>query len=601
MLSAQLNADAENCYATGQAAARLKKEEAASSQPMYLACLVLSAITEAQAEKWSAASQNIIKYVAELSPKERSTLIDNPQAEHYLHRLVRHALKNPNPAHDEIIVKLGAFFPSKIKHFQENELLHSYCYSDVQSHSNVVSPQRRENTASHLFQYEPNKLAATFRAPQLQLEDIKRASFSVALEVKEQEKALYNSSLSPPKRSLSISTSRKPSRLVKMSPSKATIGKPALAPVLKSELRDPQFKTSKSGASLFPKKERNPHQPLQTAPVNVDGIPLKNAFDVIEAFASGALQSEAESVYLNYSHSDHCSPYNLSVTLRTKADPEHFVISNFGIIHVYPDGMSDFQTFADWLREASMFTLMRQIPFFREHKLCRFFRSWHKVVKSAQLHRLTLKINRISIRFFPIYADALLKLQHLNKELTTVPFHHLKSLGGYTVDAVEHSLQGSQTKAHQFLLKYFKYCRRIICSAIESSKKHATDLESEHHHQQFVPEVSLSIQKKRQEKLEQDLATATYQAERIADFVHLAEQLAYNCLLQIARQAVNSWKDVFLFPIPKQASKGFQIQFEDKGKKTPGKDADQKRGSYFLFSSLVIDESGKCYHWAFWH
>lgn len=593
--------DAENCGSAEPLGIKGKPKSEASSPSRHLVVPLILPILKAvrQEDKTLAACQNIVQYVAELSPEERSQLISNPQVQHYLHRLVQHAAKNH--CDDEVVEKLAEYFPSKIAYYREKELPCSYSYSDVEpeGYKDVTSsPQmpKTESTQAHLFQYKPNTLAATFRAPQINLEDIRRASAVVALEVRKLEKDIYGGDVSPAKRSLSIGLHKKKpsSRYVKLSVSKSpSAEKPALVPVLRPQLADSHFRVSKSGETLFPATERRSLIPLQTAPVSVDGVPLKNAFDVIEAFASGLLRSDAESVYLNYSHSDHCSPYDLSVTLKTKVMPEHFVMSNFGIIHVYPDGMSDFQTFAYWLREASMFTLMRQIPFFKEYKLKRSFWQWYRVVKSAILHRLTLKLNHICIRFLPIYAEALLKLQYLSTELRTIPLHHLKPLGGYTVDAMEHSLQGSQTKAQQFLLKYFKYCQRIVCSAIDSSRKHASDLESEHHHQQFVPEVPLSIQRKKHEKLERDLEAATYQVERIPAFVCLAEQIVYNCLLQLAHQAVDSWKEVFLCPIPRQASKGFQIPMPLKSEdKAATKAGEQEEGNYFLFSSLEIDSSG---------
>lgn len=622
MLSTSL--DAETCYPTDSFDTKGTSSEenesgsteATGSPARYLGTLILSILTEAQVDRYASAGQNLVDYLAELSPGERSELIGSPQVEHYLHRLVQNALINDR--HHEIIRKLMDYFPGKIADFQEKKLPVIYSYTDVEpskskgvrtsiTHSKraVETGQQMQYEQPNLFEYDPNTLAATFRAPQIKLDDVKRASVAVAMDVREIERAMYGINISPAKRSLSMGWYDKknmPARLPhpgESRPSKRTpdrktsTDKTLLVPVLRNELDDPHFKFSKSRNSLFPQKHQESLLVLQTFPVSVNGLPLKSAFDVIEAFASGQLQSESESVYLNYTNPDHSCPYDLSVTLKTKVTPEHFVISNFGIIHVYPDGMSDFQTFAEWLREASMFTLMRQIPFFREYKLKHAFWQWHKAVQSAKLHRLTFKINKTCIRFFPIYADALLKLKHLSEELLTISFHHLKPLGGYTVDAIEHSLQGSQTKAQQFLLKYFKYSKRIVCAAIESSKKHANDLETEHHHQPFVPEIPLSIQKKKHEKLERDLEAATYQKERIGDFVYLAEQLVYNCLMQLARCCAYSWKELVLSPIPKQASSGFQIVMPHRHHHHIPQDKQIIGDNYLMLSSLIIDGSGK--------
>lgn len=604
MLSAEL-LDAEPHYGAESLCAQLtsSRESESRSPSNHLGSLILSVLTEPQGDGKSSAGQNLVKYLTDLSPDERSEIISHPQVQHYLHRLVQHAKKYDS--HDEIMGKLVEYFPNKVAHFREKKLPFSYSYSDLESSSakSVVittPPSAAAPTDRSLFQYDPTTLAATFRASPLKLEDMRRASFAVGMKVQRLEKAMYGSEYyGPSKRNLSVGwnsrqiASTSVSRYVKPHPLKksdteTSADTPKLIPVLKAELNDPHFKVFKTRNSLFPQKQLEPLLPLHTSLVGANGLPIKNAFDVIEAFASGQFQAESESVYLNYAHNNRCSPYDLSVTVKTKVMPEHFVISNFGIIHVYPDGMSDFQTFADWLREASMFTLMRQITFFREYKLKRAFWQWHKAVKSAKLHRVILKINKIGIRYFPAYADALLKLKHLSEELMTIPFHHLKRLGGYSVDVMEHSLHGSQTKAEQFLFKYFRYCSRIVCGAIDFSNKHASELEAEHHHQHFVPEIPLSIQRKKYEKLEKDLEAATYQRERIGDFVCLAEQMVYSCLLKLGRQAADSWKELFLFPIPKQASSGFQIPVHSPIETA----AEEELGSYFILSSLEIDESG---------
>ena len=608
------NLDVEGCLGTDSLDGKMgddgKPPLDVESPSRRISSLILSIL--GQPEGSSATVQKLVECLSELSPEEVSELAGSLQVQHYLHRLVQHALKHNR--HEEIVGKLAEYFPGKIKDYRERELSISYSYSDVEPqtskqlrrvtfHDTTTTTTTAQRQSAEIFQYNPNKLAATFRACPMTLESVRKASDAVVSEVSKFEKSMSSNNTSPAKRSVSVGWHgmmqavprfRDSIALRRQSHSKPSPEKAELLPVMSSEIDDPHYIVSKSRNSLFPQKHREPLLPLQTSPIMVNGLPLRTAFDVIEAFASGQLRAESESVYLNYTHPDRCSPYDLSVTLRTKAMPEHFVISNFGIIHVYPDGMSDFQTFAEWLREASMFTLMRQIPFFREYKLKHAFQQWHRAVKSAKLHRLALKINKICIRFFPIYADALLKLRHLSEELLSISFHHLKPLGGYTLDAMEHSLQGSQTKAKQFLLKYFKYCRRIVCTAIEASKKHASDLESEHRHQPLVPEVPLSTQRKRHKKLEKDLEAAVYQRERIGDFVHLAEQLVYYCLMQLARDGADSWKEVFLSPINRQASSGFQIRVREKEKVDGGSKQPDilKQGDYFLLSSLVVDASG---------
>lgn len=568
------------------------------------------------------ARQNLLDYLARLSPEELTLVSDNPQVLHYLNRLVKHAAKHP--VHGDLITKLTYYFPEAVAYFQDMQSSLSCSSSDSEASTARTTQDVRAklhrrsattgNTSSDLFRYDPSTLAVTFKGPQVNLSDISRASGPVSMEVGRLEKAMGCSDGSSVTRNLlcldtidmlnlggslnaQIQTPRMSTRVLaydkkhsKNTKFSSALEKPFLVPVLKAELEDSHFKVSESGHSLFPRqlKHHRPRPTLSTtSPVKVNGLYLKNAFDVINAFASGKLKSESESVYLNYTYPDMWRPYDLTVTLKSRIRPNHFVMSKFGVIQVYSDGMADFQTFSEWLREASMFTLMRKIPFFSNYKLKRAFHQWYSAKRIVKFNRLCLKINTIGIRFLPVFSDATFRLKHLSEELLTVSFHHLTPLGGYTVEAFEHNLQGSQTKAKQLVQKYFKYCKRIVCRVIEQSKSNAFKLELEHQHQPFVSDLPLSVQRENHEKLESDLEIATYQRDRLGDFVNLAEQLVFSCLVKLFRQTAESWSKMLLSTgsIPKQASSGFQIHAPPKSL--------EKSNTHFLLSSLIFDASGK--------
>lgn len=243
-----------------------KESPVLKSPSRRLSALVLSILCtdEGQEDRCSSASQKLVKYLADLTPDERSELVDNLQVQHYLHRLVQHGAKNDK--HDEVIGKLAEYFPSEIEDYQKKELPISYSYSDVDSkkvRTSIAMTRSGPTAAADIFQYDPNSLAATFRAPKLTLENVKRASVAVALEVKTLEKAITGSDISPANRSLSVGMyglkRLPPSSVPKRSSYlKNPAEKTKLVPVLRSELDDPHFKVSKSGKSLFPQRRREP-------------------------------------------------------------------------------------------------------------------------------------------------------------------------------------------------------------------------------------------------------------------------------------------------------------------------------------------------------
>ena len=496
----------------------------------------------------------------------------HPETQHYIKRAIKHAQKySERLEHVGIVNRLAKLFPEAVKQLQQEELPYSYSYSDVKEnaskkprHKRAATTEPEKPTEGSIYSYTPSNLAATFRGPSVRLNDLSSAASKVSEEVSVVERDLLHNVLLIPKTRHSVHTDRdllplsgykRSHHRSRSTPGYATYfneehlssyEKPLLDPLLSSEIKDEHFSKSDRN-TLFPKKQlRSPRKSIKEGCLGSPSSNMKNAYDVIEAFASGQLKSESESVYFNYTNRSKWNPYDLTIVSKTKVNPEHFVISKFGVLRVYPNETSDFQSFADWLREAGLYTILRKIPFLKHYLVKKAFRQWYRNVRFAQFARIHARVSQVSIRFLPDFANALLKIQNLSEELLTVPFHHLTALSCYSQESFEHSLQGSQSKAQRFLQKYFKYCRRIVTGVIKSSQSRVLELETEKRHKPFVSDLPLSVQKEKHLKLERDLKAAVYQESSLADFVCLAEHILYSCLLKLARQEAQSWSKTAL-------------------------------------------------------
>lgn len=504
-----------------------------------------------------------------------------PDIRHYVHRAVQHALKYPDKLqHLQIVEKLASILPEgAVEQYQNEELLHSYSYSDVDISANRTTTavsschnetvhtglkKKKKRAASFdsirhkdLFVYSRDQMPATFRAPQLKLTDLVPAVNVVSSQIGSAEKGAK--SLVSPLQSVRRPDSH-PSEShstpcgIEHPPPETVTAKPLLVPVFSSELEHKHHEV-KSTSIGSPSPTKTTHFRSKTERLSITSVqqqkaatvPLRSAYDVVEAFASGKLRSESESIYFNYANSTPAwNPYDLTVVSKTHVDPEHFVISKFGILHVYSDGESTLQSFADWLQEASLFTMLKQIPFFRFYLMRRAFSRWYHNVRYNQFAQVHLQISQQSLRFFPNFQEGVLKVRKLSEELLTVPFHLLIPLGEYLLETYQHSLEGSQLRAQKFLQKYFKYCKRIVKDVLETTQSHALELETEKRHQPFVSELPLSIQKEKHIKLERELKVATYRARRLGDFVTLVEHLVFSCLQDLARKNAQAWVDTSL-------------------------------------------------------
>ncbi len=505
-----------------------------------------------------------MSYLKAQTKTELVSLIEQPEIQHYIHRAVRYAIKHSERVeHLGVLDELSSLFPEAVRQYAQTELPYSYSYSDIENFDNKVKKKghkRAATTPVELFEYVPKNLPATFRGTQLQLTDLVPASYLVNEEISSTQKRIHHevqrgtsrgeelrevARLGRPRVShrlrLKRSRSVERSMLLQASAQKPTV---TLNPVLSSSVDDAHFHklTSKT---LFPRAVSPSKAAAGAArPGTTPGqLHLSNGYQIIEAFASGKLKSESESIYLNYADPFRQNPYNLVVVSKTRADPEHFVVSKFGILCVYPGGTTDLQSFAEWLREASLFQILRQIPFLKYYRLRKAFTQWYKNIRFAQFSCVQSKFKQIGLRYFAKFGQAVLKINNLSQELLSIPFHSLQPLGAYSSDSYMHRLKGSQAKFQQFLHRYFKYCRRVVGEVVDSTQNRAMELEMELRHQPFVSDLPLSVQKEKHLQLSRDLWEISYQASRLSDFVSLAEHIVFSCLLAVARQGALGWRN----------------------------------------------------------
>ena len=472
----------------------------------------------------------MIGYLSNLSESDRHELSTEPDIIHYMHRTLHYADNTEfADGHIDIIQSLSALFPGVLDQCRkEKSLSGSYnlpLSTSVARSRHLRRHQTRRRVVSldsglkKLLRYSPEQLAATFRGPRLQLNELVQAASAVSHELTLQTKT-------------ALSITHHPSPLQTINSTVPEAPKPPLSPVYHWQLEaDKELPTGAREVDRTTKARKE--KSLETK--------LHTAYDVIAAFATGSLKAGAESVYLNSQLSSPWSPYNLTVVPKTRANPDHYLISKFGILHVQPGGSSDLQSFADWLHEAGLFSLCQQIPYFRQFLLRKMFRCWYRNVCYCQFVRLYSEVDRVGLRFFPNFHEAVDKIHRLNTELLNIPTHTLTPLGGYSADALEKNAEEMEAKTHRLLQRYFKYCKRVVSEAINTTRMQTEQLEEEKKHKPFVSDSPISVQVAQHAELEHKLGVARYRSSRLTDFVRLAEQMMTACLLQLARQSARGW------------------------------------------------------------
>ena len=493
----------------------------------------------------SSAWESLFHHLSELSSSDCRALAQQPDIRHYIARSVQHAERDTAQSH-QIVERLASLFPDEVERCQREKLSVSYNLPTDDNSKHTGRRKRRrgrrergvslDSGLARLLTYHPDQVPVTFRGQDLQLNDLTRAAKAIAHEFSQQKRTpLYLPPAvhrHPPHTSLT---------LPQPSPD---AHRPTLSPVYRWEA-GPGAKLSTTptpaASQLNAVKRVHFEKKTKAKKQTSSGPKLCTAHDVIAAFATGSLQAGAESVYLNYAPTTPWNPYKLVVVPRTRTDPEHFIISKFGILHVHPDGSSDLQSFADWLWEEGLFSLCRQVPFFRQYLLRKSLWHWHRNVCYSHFVRLHAHVSKVALQFFPDFQEGLHKVHSLSTELLGIPTHTLSPRGNHSPEMFEKNVAATEAKVHRFLQRYIKYCQRVVLEVIEKTWSRAQELEEEKRHQPFVSDLPISVQTEKHAALDRSLNVARYRASRLGDFVKLAEQMVGSCLLLVARQAAREW------------------------------------------------------------
>lgn len=85
-------------------------------------------------------------------------------------------------------------------------------------------------------------------------------------------------------------------------------------------------------------------------------------------------------------------PYDLVVVPRERASSEHFTISAAGVVHVVPGEVAEFTPLGEWLRERTLYGLLRRLLFFRRFRERKTFGAWRRWVAAVRFSRVRARL-----------------------------------------------------------------------------------------------------------------------------------------------------------------------------------------------------------------
>ncbi|ESL05658.1 dynein heavy chain [Trypanosoma rangeli SC58] len=161
----------------------------------------------------------------------------------------------------------------------------------------------------------------------------------------------------------------------------------------------------------------------QVAPNDENAIRgLQTDEDCIAFFAAHGSGSQVKYVYLERAPQVlDFRPYDLTVCTvkRGVEEREHYIMSATGVVHVRPGQPSEVVSLAQWMRESSLFDVLRRIHFFRTYLVYKAFLRWHKNCRAKLFLRTRKSLSREFLLSKATFSAPVVDILKSSYELTT--------------------------------------------------------------------------------------------------------------------------------------------------------------------------------------
>lgn len=193
----------------------------------------------------------------------------------------------------------------------------------------------------------------------------------------------------------------------------------------------------------------------------------KNGFAVVESLVRDRAVDVTNIYYLNFADTRHYSPYDLKVVSRKKINPEHYVISVFGALHVKPGGNSELKSLGKWYRQATVYKTIKKRPFFRNYLIFKTFMLWKKNMKFIKFMRARKQLKEKHLLEVPSMTVAILKVMSFLSEMERVDLFPTDIDNCFTLEKFNHVVHVILKNAKKLTDKLYSHCQMNV-SVVES-------------------------------------------------------------------------------------------------------------------------------------
>ncbi|XP_045413332.1 dynein heavy chain domain-containing protein 1 isoform X11 [Lemur catta] len=272
-------------------------------------------------------------------------------------------------------------------------------------------------------------------------------------------------------------------------------------------------------------------------------------------------------LYLNVAPNRYFRPYDLMVVPPSKVNPEHYIFSPFGILHVHPVEGSDTMTLGTWHRHSVLWQQLQCIPFFKYCLLRKSLTCWKKNVRLQRLHRLQTFLGNHLLFVAPHFGAGLLQISRILQELRSVSWLPQELDQCYELLDLKKTLAKEKHKAARLLHRCLNLCTSILQLIHKDTYHMQQGLQERVQNSNRIRtcQSSIYLQRVQRQQLEQKLKQAEAWLLQLGKLARLVDYMICQSLVSILEEDITSFVANIL-QAPRQ--KPFllsQLTFDDYG------------------------------------
>ncbi|KAM5248505.1 LOW QUALITY PROTEIN: dynein heavy chain domain-containing protein 1 [Ctenodactylus gundi] len=248
-------------------------------------------------------------------------------------------------------------------------------------------------------------------------------------------------------------------------------------------------------------------------------------------------------LYLNVAPGPHFRPYDLVVVPPNKVNPEYYILSPFGVLHVHPEEGTEAISLDTWDRHCALWHQLQCIPFFKNFLIHKALIWWKKKIKLQVLRKLQTFLGSHLLLVVPHFGVGLLHMNRLLQELHSVSWLPQEPDQCYELPDLQKAVAKENHKALHLLLRCLNLRTSIVRLVHEDTYQMQQRLQEQvqNCHRIRTDQGSIYLQRVECQQLEQRLKQAETWLWQLGKFARLIDCMICENLISILEDEITSF------------------------------------------------------------